>query len=306
MLRFIVLAAWAAAPVAQAQDHIETERDGSRTLITEAFVPAPPAAVWQATTTAEGWKRWAVPSAWMAAGDPDLLETAYDPAAKPGDASNIQQRFVARLPRRMLVFRTVRTPAGFPHAAAFLRVTQFLELMPEAGGTRVRLTGVNYPAGAEGDTLLGFFKSGNRTTLDNMAKVLALAPLDFLVGHCWQGNLPNGDSDLHCFNAAGGQVRDHHEVARAGKTIHSGDTVYGWAEGAIRWTYTDASGGVMKGSVRAAGDGLDFGSADYVGKDGTKITSATRWVRTGDGAYEARDVSSTPGHNRTTRYLKVD
>ena len=134
----------------------------------------------------------------------------------------------------------------------------------------------------------------------------ALAPLDFLVGHCWRGTLPNGDSDVHCFKAAEGSVSDHHEVARAGKTFYSGDSVYGWTDGAIRWTYTDVGGGVMKGSVRGADDGLDFGTADYVGPDGAKITIATHWARIGDAAYEVRDRSTLAAHNRTTRYVKID
>jgi uncharacterized protein YndB with AHSA1/START domain len=308
MARLLAAAAllFAALPV-HAQDKVETEADGSRTLVNEVLVPAPPETLWQAVTTAEGWKRWAVPAAWFSPSDPDLLETAYNPAAKPGDADTIQQRFVARLPRRILVFRTVKTPAGFPHPDAFKRVTHFIELLPEGGGTRVRLTGAGYPAGAEGDALLGFFKTGNRSTLDTMAQVLALAPLDFLAGHCWRGTLPNGDGDTHCFKRDGKQLIDHHDVVRAGKTIYSGDTVYAWSEGAIGWVYTDATGGVMKGTVRGAPDGLDFDSSGYVAKDGTRITITSRWVRVGDNAYEARDSSESNAHfNRTTRYTRVD
>lgn len=305
MIRLIAVALAAAAP-AQAQT-VTTEADGSRTLAVETFVPASPAALWQATTTAEGWKRWAVPVAWVPASDPDLLETAYDPAARPGDANNIQQRFVAKLPGRLLVFRTVKTPAGFPHAEAYKGVTSFLELVPEGSGTRVRLTGVNYPAGKEGDELLGFFKSGNQATLDHLAQVMALAPLDFLTGHCWQGTLPNGDGDTHCFKAAEGKLTDHHDVVRAGKTIYGGDTEYVAEGGRIAWTYKDVTGGVMKGTVSGATDGLDFGTATYEGDEGKKITIATRWVRVGDNAYEARDTSDDSAHfNRTTKYTRID
>jgi len=308
MTRLLALAALLlVAMPAHAQDWIDTEADGSRTLVNDVFVPALPETIWQAVTTAEGWKRWAVPAAWISPSDPDLLETAYNPAAKPGDADTIQQRFVARLPKRLLVFRTVKTPAGFPHPEAFMRVTHFLELLPEAGGTRVRLTGAGYPAGAEGDTLLGFFKTGNRATLDAMAQALALTPLDFLAGHCWQGTLPNGDGDTHCFRPAGKQLVDHHEVVRGGKAIYWGDTVYAWADGSIGWVYTDRTGGVMKGTVRGAPDGLDFDSSGYVAKDGRKISIASRWVRVAPNAYEARDRSESDAHfNRTTRYTRVD
>jgi uncharacterized protein YndB with AHSA1/START domain len=307
-MRFTVAVALLAAAPAYAQDRIETEADGSRTLVTEAFVPAPPDAVWQAATTAEGWKRWAVPSAWTAPNDPDLLETAYNPNAKPGDANNIQQRFVARLPRRLLVFRTVRTPPDFPHSDAFMRVTQFFEFAPEAGGTRVRLTGVNYPAGAEGDILLGFFKTGNRTTLDSLAQRLALEPLDFLVGHCWKGTLPTGEANVHCFDRVEGKIRDRHEVLREGSKVYGGETIYAWNPEAkqVGYVYKGMGGGEMRGSFHADGADLDFGTTDHVAKDGKRITIATRWVRVADNAYEARDQSPTPHFTHSVRYTRVD
>lgn len=302
MARLLALALLLALP-AHAEERIDTEADGSRTLVTEASIEASPDRLWQAVTTAEGWKRWATPAAWTVNGDPELIETAYDPAAKPGDARNIQQRFVARLPRRLLVFRTVKTPEGFPHAEAFKHVTQFLELIPESGGTRVRLTGVNYPAGADGDALLGFFRTGNAQTLAVLQRAMALAPLDFLVGHCWQGTLPDGNSDTHCFAAAPGEIRDHHEVVREGKRVYWGDTVYAWEDGTIRFVYTAMDGGTMKGSVRAAPDGLDFGTSDFVGKDGRRFPITTRWVRLSDTAYEARNLGAEV---RTTRYTRID
>jgi uncharacterized protein YndB with AHSA1/START domain len=303
-MRLIALALALAAPAAAQAQQIVTEADGSRTLTVETLVPAPPAAVWTAVSTAEGWKSWAVPAAWLQG---DVLETAYDPQAGPGAPNNILQRFIAMLPGRLLVFRTVKTPPGFPHAEAYMGVTTFLELIPEAQGTRVRLTGANYPAGAAGDELLGFFKTGNQQTIDHLAARFALAPLDFLAGHCWRGALPNGDADTHCFKHGGGKLIDHHEVVRGGTKVYWGDTVYASEGGAVAWTYTDRSGGVMKGKVASASDGLDFGTADFVAKDGTRTTIATRWVRIGDNAYEARDTSASGTHfNRTTRYTRVD
>ncbi|MEI9853090.1 MAG: SRPBCC domain-containing protein [Sphingomonas sp.] len=178
LLPLLLLLSIAAALPAAAQE-IRIERDGSRTLVHETLVPAAPAAVWEAIATAEGWRGWAAPLAWTAPEDPDLLETSYDRAASPGDAGNIQQRMIARLPGRLLVFRTVRTPAGFPHAQAYRGVTSFFELSPEGAGTRVRLTGVNYPAGAEGDALLGFFVEGNRIALDQLRTRFLTGPIDW-------------------------------------------------------------------------------------------------------------------------------
>lgn len=295
----------ALATPAHAQDRIITEADGSRTLIVEVWVPVPEDVVWQAVSTAEGWKRWAVPNAWMSG---NLLETSYDPAAKQGDPANIQHRFTTLIPGILLSFQTVRTPPGFPHAAAFMGVSQYFEILAEAGGTRVRLTGKNYPAGPEGDALLGFFKTGNRTTLDAMAQSLPLAPLDFLVGHCWQGTLPTGERNVHCFDRTGGKVRDRHEVFRADKKVYGGETIYAWDGEArkIAFVYTGMGGGEMRGSVRADGADLDFGTTDHVAKDGTRVTITTRWARVAENAYEARDQSPTPHFTHGVKYTRVD
>jgi uncharacterized protein YndB with AHSA1/START domain len=153
--------------------------DGSRTLTHELVVPAPPEQVYAAFSTPEGWRTWAVPHAWAAAGDPDLMETSYSPAAAQGDPRNIRQRFVLRMPDRLIVFRTVRTPPGFPHAAEYQRVTSVVELEPVGDGTRVRLSGTGYPAGAAGDTLLGFFREGNRTSLEQLRSRFVSGPVDW-------------------------------------------------------------------------------------------------------------------------------
>lgn len=300
----LLLLALLAAIAAHAQDRTVTEADGSRTLIVEVWVPAKPEAVWRAVSAAEGWKTWAVPHAWQTG---NLVETSYAPDAKQGDPANIQHRFSTLIPGTLLSFQTVRTPPGFPHSAAFMGVSQFFELLPEGRGTRVRLTGKNYPADAAGTELLGFFEKGNRMTLDRLAAHFGLAPLDFLVGHCWRGTLPTGDVNTHCFDRIDGQVRDRHDVLRAGKKVYGGETLYAWdgeARG-IAFTYTGMGGTGGKGSARADGQDLDFGSTDYASGNAT-ITVATRWVRIGDTAYEARDSSATAKFNHNIKYTRLE
>jgi uncharacterized protein YndB with AHSA1/START domain len=182
MIASILLACAQPAPSTQPAPVTVQEQaatDGSRTLTHELVVPAPPEQVYAAFTSAEGWRTWAVPHAWTPAGDPDLLETSYSPAAVPGDPRNIQQRFVLRVPSRLVAFRTVQTPPGFPHAAEFKQVTSLVEIEPVACGTRVRLSGVGYPAGAAGDALLGFFREGNRTSLEQLRARFVSGPVDW-------------------------------------------------------------------------------------------------------------------------------
>ncbi len=151
--------------------------DGSHTLVHETVVAAPTNEVWNAISTAEGWTGWAVPVAWWQG---DLLETSYTAGAAPGDPSTIQQRIAAVVPGRLLVFRTVKAPQGFPNFETFRQVTHMLELEPSGEGrTRVRLTSAGYADTDAGRQLLGFFREGNRITLERLRDRFVSGPVDW-------------------------------------------------------------------------------------------------------------------------------
>ena len=152
--------------------------DGSHSLTHETIIDAPAAEVWAAISTAEGWKSWAVPVAW--APEPNLIETSYDPAARPGDKSTIRQRLVAQVPGRTLVFSSVKAPEGFPNFETFAKVTSIFELEPvDARRTRVRLTGSGYADTDAGRQLLGFFEQGNTASLEQLRTRFASGPIDW-------------------------------------------------------------------------------------------------------------------------------
>jgi uncharacterized protein YndB with AHSA1/START domain len=152
--------------------------DGSHSLTHETIVEAPVADVWAAISSVEGWKSWAVPVAW--ATEPNLIETSYDPAAKPGDKSTIRQRLLAQVPGRMLVFSSVKAPDGFPHFDTFAKVTSIFELEPvDARRTRVRLTGSGYADSDAGRQLLGFFEQGNKVSLDQLRTRFVSGPINW-------------------------------------------------------------------------------------------------------------------------------
>jgi len=137
-----------------------------------------------------------------------------------------------------------------------------------------------------------------------------LAPFDFLVGHCWRGDLPKpGLQDTHCFTRLDdGRIKDIHTVTAADKAIFGGETTYGWdaAAGAISYVYVDAAMGRMTGTVRMRPGVLDFPDGVYVGGDGVKIAITVTWTRDGD-AYVMRETSADmPALNRTTRYARID
>ena len=160
-------------------EDVRSEADGTRSLTHSILVPATPAEVWAAISTVEGWKSWAVPTAWIAAERPAVIETSYNLDARPGDPMNIENEFAERVPERTLVFRTIKAPAGFPHFEALRQVTQTFELTPASGGTRVSLTGTGYGADDAGDALLAFFKGGNRVSLEMLRDRFASGPIDW-------------------------------------------------------------------------------------------------------------------------------
>ena len=152
--------------------------NGTHTLVHELVVPAHPEQVWQAISTAEGWKTWAAPAAWAAA--PDIIETSYTPTAAPGDKSTIRQQLLARIPGRMVVFRTIKAPEAFPDFDTYRNVTSVLELEPVGeGSTKVRLTGAGYADSEAGRRLLGFFRKGNSASLGWLRDRFVSGPKDW-------------------------------------------------------------------------------------------------------------------------------
>ncbi|MGZ8311019.1 MAG: SRPBCC family protein [Allosphingosinicella sp.] len=151
--------------------------DGSHNLVHETLLDAPPEQVWQAISTAAGWTGWAVPVAWL---DGNLLETSYSPGASRGDPTTIQQRIDAIVPGRLILFRTIKAPAGFPDFETFRAVTHLLEVEPAGEGrTRVRLTSAGYADTESGRQLLGFFRDGNRVSLERLRDRFVTGPVDW-------------------------------------------------------------------------------------------------------------------------------
>lgn len=185
---FAAFALSLAVPVQAQNVSVSEQRDPAGTLILshEIVVTAPPDAVWAAISTPEGWRTWAAPVARSVEGAPDLIETSYTPTAQPDDRTTIRQQILARIPGRLLVFRTVKAPEGFPHFDTYRQVVSLFELMPEGRGTRVRLTGANYADTDGGRQLLGFFRAGNRVSLEQLRERFESGPID------WSTRLPQG------------------------------------------------------------------------------------------------------------------
>ena len=183
MIRFVLLLALCAAPASaapEAEARTIVDMDGVGTILAEVEVAAPVAEVWHAVSTPEGWRSWAVPLARTVEGEPDMIETSYDPAAPVGGPGTIRQLFVARVPNRFLAFRTVKAPQGFPDFETYRKVVSVFELEPRGdGATFVRLWAHPYPDDEPGRRLLAFFERGNRASLDMLRRRFAEGPIDW-------------------------------------------------------------------------------------------------------------------------------
>lgn len=163
------------APSSGIADTSFTAADGTRSIQLSGWLAAPPAEVYRAIATVEGWKRWAVPVAFGEVAVNGVLETSYNKDAKPGDAGNIKQLFTVLEPDRRVAFRTIQTPDGFPHGELYKQTTALMELSTEAGGTRLRFTHSGFGAGKDFDELYGFFIDGDKQTLEELQKLFSAA-----------------------------------------------------------------------------------------------------------------------------------
>ena len=136
-----------------------------------------------------------------------------------------------------------------------------------------------------------------------------LAPLDFLVGHCWQGEFKaRSEVDTHCFESVygGKHVRDRHEVT-GGKGVYRGETIFSWNAklGQVEYTYWNSLGGVSRGTMTPKGELLDFGNESYVGSDGKTMSIATSWRPASD-SYEVISVKNGVTGGPVTVYRRAD
>jgi uncharacterized protein YndB with AHSA1/START domain len=150
------------------------EPAATRGFEVSGVIPARPAAVWQALTTAEGWRRMGVPFAVVDFRIGGTIETSYSATAHPGQPDNIKNQVAAFIPGRMIALRNVQAPPSFPYPAEFATTATVFELMPAGhGATRLTVTGVGYGQGPAYDWLLDKFKEGDAWTLKELADSFA-------------------------------------------------------------------------------------------------------------------------------------
>ena len=156
------------------------EADGDRVLQLSIVVTASPAQVWDAFTTAEGYRAWVAPVSAVDLRIGGDIEASYDPTAKIGGPDNIRNRIVAYVPQRLLSFRNVQAPKALPHRELFGDIVTTLEIEDlGAGRSRVSLTSVGYAPGEGFDVLYRHFEWGNAYSLNELKKRFETGPIDW-------------------------------------------------------------------------------------------------------------------------------
>ncbi|MDX2223155.1 MAG: hypothetical protein SFV21_10425 [Rhodospirillaceae bacterium] len=125
-----------------------------------------------------------------------------------------------------------------------------------------------------------------------------LKPLAFLADACWEGPLPDGTVDVHCYRwfMRGAYLRERHEV-RGTQPPHGGECTFYWDHDAkaIRYVYWTNTGGMATGTMVPDGDGLRFSDERYVDANGEQRFRGT-YTRVDADRYRMRtEVQDTSG-----------
>ncbi len=150
----------------------------SDTQVIEKTLRASLRDVWEAFTTAEGFKKLGVAHCDVDMRVGGLIRTHYNPKGVLGDEGTIHNEILAWEPLRMLAFRIHKPPQNFPFSEATWKSTWSVATFSDLGDgrTHIRLAGMGYPATEEGQKMRKFFEQGNQWVLDNLQRRFEESP----------------------------------------------------------------------------------------------------------------------------------
>lgn len=179
ILGVLARTSWA-ADFRNVRDESFTEANGSRVLKLSIDIDAPSAKIWQLLSSADGWRSWAVPMAWVDFAIGGVIETSYDPTSVRGRAGNIRNAIVAYVPEELLVIRNIQAPPNFENAEDFGRTITAIRVRSiSANRSTVELDGVGFLPTPAFDSLLHKFKFGDSWTLEHLKRAAELGPIDW-------------------------------------------------------------------------------------------------------------------------------
>lgn len=177
----VCLTALTASAGAQAVENTSfVSADGVRTLQHQVILSATPAQVFDAFTTVDGLRAWAVPFAAVDFKVGGIWESSYSLSGRAGDAGNIKNRYLAYVPGRMVAFQAVAAPPTFQHPEVLTDVFTVAEIEGVSEGkTRLTLSMVGYRSGREFDAVYELFLRNNAWSLEQLQKRFVSGPVDW-------------------------------------------------------------------------------------------------------------------------------
>jgi len=154
--------------------------DKTRVLQHSLVVPASIREIWDAFTTTEGIKTWAVPVASVDFRIGGIWESSYNRNGSIGAPGNIKNRYLSYLPMRMISFQAINAPPTFQYPEVLSEIFSVIEL-EELGARSVRVTAsmVGFRNSEAHDAVYQFFDSGNASTLRNLYQRFTNGPTDW-------------------------------------------------------------------------------------------------------------------------------
>ena len=142
-------------------------------VVTEAVVNAPVDRVWRLFSTKEGIESWMVAKTEFELKIGATWRTSYSKDSNLEDDASIHHVILSFDPGRMLSFRTVKPPKGFPFPNAIAKTWNVVYIEP-LGESRTKITArmLGYTDDEESRQMRGFFVQGNQQTMDALVKRL--------------------------------------------------------------------------------------------------------------------------------------
>ena len=143
-------------------------------VVSEAVVGAPVEDVWQAFTTKAGVESWMAVNGDVEPRVGGRLRTSHRKGADLDGETAIHHDILRVEPGRLLSYRTVKSPAGFPFASTIGQTWTEIYFEPVDGGrTKVTVKMLGYTTDPEMQKMRAFFEMGNKATLNVLIKRFA-------------------------------------------------------------------------------------------------------------------------------------
>lgn len=138
-------------------------------VITEGFVGAPLAVVWDAWTTNAGLRAWLTPKAEIDLRVGGSLRTNYRENEVLGDPGTITYTITEVEPQRRLSFQITGPPDNFPFPSTVRQMTTTVYFAAaDAQTTAIRIADSGFGADAESQRMRAFFVDGDAITLERL------------------------------------------------------------------------------------------------------------------------------------------